>query len=302
MFFNEDAMKNFLKEYFSFTKKERIGVIILLSLIVCVIILPHFFSIRHNSPKPNPELALAMQQLQAEDSLQNEDNSNVAEENTHYQMFVFDPNTATASDWKKLGLKDKTIHTILNYTSKGGKFYQPEDIRKIWGLRKEEADRLIPYIRIENTFTAKTNNSFDRFSKKKQVISSVDINSATPQDLIQLPVSDKLLCYKIINYRNKLGGFINVNQVKETYGMSDSVFNSIQKYLTIQNTNINKININSADAYQLGSHPYIGKNVGKAIVIYREQHGNYSKIEDVKKIVFITEAVFEKMAPYLTVN
>jgi competence ComEA-like helix-hairpin-helix protein len=119
---------------------------------------------------------------------------------------------------------------------------------------------------------------------------------------MQLPISDKLLCYKIINYRNKLGGFINVEQVKETYGISDSVFNSIQKYLVIQNININKININTAPDFVLGAHPYIGRNVGKAIVIYREQHGNYATIDDVKKIVFITNAMFEKMAPYITVN
>lgn len=291
-----------LKEYFTFTKKERIGVVILLSLIGCTIILPHFFSVKHNPPKPNTDLLLAMQQLQSKDSLQEKNNVVVADETTHYKMFLFDPNTASAGDWKKLGLRDKTIQTILNYTSKGGKFYKPDDIRKIWGLKKDEVDKLIPYIQIENPVTAKTNNSFNQFSKKNKNISPVDINSATPQDLMQLPISDKLLCYKIVNYRNKLGGFINVNQVKETYGMSDSVFNSIEKYLLIQNTSINKININTAPDFVLSAHPYIERNVGKAIAIYREQHGNYSKIEDVKKIVFITDVVFQKIAPYITVN
>lgn len=295
-------MKKILKEYFTFTKKERIGVVILLSLIVCAIILPHFFSVKHNPPKPNTDLLLAMQQLQSKDSLQEKDNIVVADEPIHYEMFLFDPNTASASDWKKLGLRDKTIQTILNYTSKGGRFYKPDDIRKIWGLKREEADRLISYIQIENPLSAKASSSFNQLSKKNKNISPVDINSATPQDLMQLPISDKLLCYKIVNYRNKLGGFISINQVKETYGMSDSVFCSIEKYLFIQNTNISKININTAPDFVLSAHPYIEKNIGKAIAIYREQHGNYSKIEDVKKIVFVTDVMFQKIAPYITVN
>lgn len=298
-------MQKFFKDYFTFTKKERTGVVILLVLIVFAIILPHFFSIKHKPAQPNAGLLLAMQQLQQKDSLQENNNTTPSENNNevlHYEMFIFNPNTATAGDWKKLGLKDKTIHTILNYVNKGGKFYKPEDIRKIWGLQKDEADRLIPYINIENSFTTKTNKPFNQFSKKDKAIPIVDLNSATPQDLIRLPVSDKLICYKIINYRNKLGGFIHINQVKETYGMTDSVFNSIQKYLTVQNTGINKININTAPDFVLAAHPYIGRTAGKAIAIYRGQHGNYSKIEDVKKIVFITETAFQKMAPYITVN
>ena len=45
---------------------------------------------------------------------------------------------------------DKTIHTILNYRNKGGRFKQPEDLRKIYGLQKEEADLLIPYVQIKS--------------------------------------------------------------------------------------------------------------------------------------------------------
>jgi competence protein ComEA len=47
------------------------------------------------------------------------------------KTFYFDPNTASSDDWKRLGLRDKTIHTIQNYLSKDGKFYKPKDIGKI---------------------------------------------------------------------------------------------------------------------------------------------------------------------------
>jgi len=50
----------------------------------------------------------------------------------------------------------------------------------------------------------------------------------------------------------------------------------------------------------LSSHPYIERNVAKAIVLYRIQHGNYQTVSDIKKIVFIKEVLFQKIAPYLT--
>jgi len=65
----------------------------------------------------------------------------------HY--FKFDPNELDAAGWKQLGIRDRTIQTILNYRSKGGRFRKPEDLRKIWGMLPADADRLIPYCSIE---------------------------------------------------------------------------------------------------------------------------------------------------------
>ena len=77
---------------------------------------------------------------------QNNDNS-VA---TSTKLFYFDPNTLEIRGWMRLGVSEKTATTILKYVSKGGKFRNPEDIRKIWSLRKNDADRIIPFVRIEN--------------------------------------------------------------------------------------------------------------------------------------------------------
>ena len=73
-------------------------------------------------------------------------------------------------------------------------------------------------------------------------------------------------------------------------------------YLSLTSINIQKININTASDFDLGKHPYISSDIAKAIAIYRKQHGNYSKIEDVRKIVFINQAMYQKIAPYITVE
>ena len=61
-------------------------------------------------------------------------------------LFHFDPNSASFDTLTLLGLSDKQAGTIINYRSKGGKFRQPGDIKKIFGIDKATAATLIPYI------------------------------------------------------------------------------------------------------------------------------------------------------------
>ncbi len=299
-------MKQFLKDYFTFSKKERIAVFILLLLIGIVIALPYFFSKETLSPKENATLTSAMNAINAnplqKDSVNTIDLSQPITNHTQPEeknnLFVFDPNMIDADGWKKLGVRDKTIRTILNYRSKGGKFIVATDIRKIWGLKKEEADRLIPFIQIQSNNPIKQYNKTYPAPKNSEPL---EINTAAPQQLRQF-LTDASLAYRIVNYRNKLGGFISLTQIKETYGITDSLYQAIQNYLTINTTAINKININQATEYQLAAHPYIKTSIAKAIIIYRNQYGNYQTIDDLKKIVFIGDDVFQKIYPYLTVQ
>lgn len=298
-------MKNFVKDYFTFSRKERVALIILILLISIFIVLPYVIPFKKNAPLINENLQQQVKLLLVKDSLPNNNlaenetsNENSFSKNSSYAMFEFNPNTINEEGWKKLGLKDKTIKTILNYRSKGGKFKTAEDIRKIWGLKKEDADRIIPYAKIES----KTNNILNTKEGAIKSTVKIDINIATPQEWFTIPNMDRSLAYKIIKYKEKLGGFLTIQQVKETYGLTDSLFKIIEPYLILQTTNIKKININMADDYTLSNHPYINKDVAKAIIIYRAQHGAYTKIDDIKKIVFIKEDLYNKIAPYLAVE
>ena len=110
-------------------------------------------------------------------------------ESTKPAMFYFDPNTISADGWKKFGLRDKTISTIQNFISKGGKFRQPDDIKKIWGLHDDEVQRLIPFVRIPTA--ALPDESFKRsvapVKYEKKAIETVDINLADTTAFIRLP-------------------------------------------------------------------------------------------------------------------
>jgi competence protein ComEA len=96
-----------------------------------------------------------------------------------------------------------------------------------------------------------------------------------------------------------LGGFYSVDQIAEIYGLPDSSFKKIKPFLKLESTPFKKFNINTASKDEMKSHPYIKWNLANAIVEYRNQHGNFSSLGDLKNISLITPEVFDKIKFYL---
>jgi len=296
------GIKNILKDYFSFSKKEFRGIIIMLILIVILYTIPLLYHPKNLAFKTDPKLEKQINDLFRDDSA-TDNNSNNIKKNVAVEMFPFDPNIIDSMGWKRLGIAERTIHTILNYRNKGGWFKDTGDIRKIWSIKKEDADRLIPFMTIKER--EKKGNPKTEWLKKKDVIptlASIDINTAEAEYMNNIPGLKYPLPYKIISYREKLGGFLNIEQLKEVQGMDDTIYLNVRKYFIMTALPLKKVNINTATDDDLSQHPYISRSVAKAIFIYRQQHGNYKQVEDIKKIIFIKENVFKKIAPYLSVN
>ncbi len=326
--------QNLIADYFTFSKSQRNGIFVAIAVMaVCAVVkFGYGFFFSSKTVPVDAEFAKKVAALKLADT--NSYANNYAKNNKRYnnynnnddddnynepshkngkytikgELFEFDPNTIDAAGWKRLGVRDKTIATIQNYLSKGGKFRKADDIKRIYGLFPDEAERLLPYVKIagaENSaYTPKTydntaNESAPTYTRPTYSPKTIDINTADTTALITLPGIGSKLAARIINYRDKLGGFSSVNQLAETYGVPDSTFQKIKAKL-VYNGGIRQLNINTADANTLKVHPYIKWNIANAIVQYRTQHGNYSSIADLKKIEIIDEQTFNKIAPYLT--
>jgi competence ComEA-like helix-hairpin-helix protein len=162
-------------------------------------------------------------------------------------------------------------------------------------------ERVKNYIRIETKerYQAYEKPSFHDRPEKK--ISIVDINGSDTSAFIALPGIGSKLASRITGFRDKLGGFYAVDQIKETYGLQDSVFQKIRPFLQVSG-NVKKININTATKDELKTHPYIKWDIANAIVEYRSQHGNFKNLEDLKKIVLINEQGYNRMVNYLSLE
>ena len=315
--------KNTVKDYFTFTAKERSGLIIMFLIGIIIFLFSRYFPVEKavvSKDAFQQELAqLKIVVDSTHDNRNYERNENYAdysqpkqnEYTDHFkgELFSFDPNTLDAADWKRLGVREKTANTIQNFLAKGYRFRQPEDIKKIYGLKQEDAERLIPYVHISKKEPAVTTSSANRDNAaytgnraaEPKRIKVIDINTADTAAFISLPGIGNKLAARIVNFREKLGGFSSVSQLGETYGIPDSTFQQIKPLLQCDHPALKTININTADINVLRAHPYLRWNIANAIINYRQQHGNYSSVQDIRKIDIITDEVYNKIAPYLVV-
>jgi competence ComEA-like helix-hairpin-helix protein len=312
--------QQFLKDYFSFTKKERRGIIVIVAVILLLIILPFFFPYFIKKEETDTsQFTKEIAQLRLDTSSKKRDVDKI--DDGYYndytpspgkyiskqEVFFFDPNTASIADWIRLGVKPRTAETIQKYIAKGGKFYKPEDIKKIYGISQKDVERLIPYVSIKEVKKEYTSYEQKEYTDKKSfsknsVNQKTDINEADTSAFIALPGIGSKLAKRIISYREKLGGFYSVDQISETYFLPDSTFQKIKHYLIADSKAIKKININLATIEEMKLHPYIKYNIANAIFQYRRQHGNYNSVEEIRKIMTVTDDFYEKVFPYLSVE
>ncbi|HUR66644.1 MAG TPA: helix-hairpin-helix domain-containing protein [Chitinophagaceae bacterium] len=315
--------KDFVDDYFQFTRRERIAIIVLIFIMILVFLAPSFLSPGvATSPTPiDSSWMVALNQLEQKDATKDDEQYNDNNKGYHNydrvrrsaekrkaELFLFDPNTLSSEGWEKLGLRERTIHTIQNYITKGGRFRKAEDVKRIYGLFPDEYERIAPYIRIKaedvpteqttKTTYSNTNNKPAKTSTSRY--SLIDINTADTTAFISLPGIGSKLSVRIVNFRDKLGGFYSVDQVGETFGLPDSTFQKIKPYLKLDNTSIRKININTATIDDLKVHPYIKYALANPIIAYRNEHGAFTNIEEIKKIMTITDEIYSKISPYLT--
>lgn len=223
------------------------------------------------------------------------------------ELFSFDPNSATASDLERLGLSPRTIKSILNYRAKGGQFRKKEDLEKIYSLDPEDYARISPYATFSEALAATVKpfpgNYAGPRSEKLIAPGSVDINRASLETWMTLPGVGEIRARQLVNYREKLGGFRTVEQLREMSGMPDSVFQGIRPFLGLSAPEIKKINLNTASVADLDAHPYISKRQAELIVAYREHHGAFASPEDIARMrAFSDQAWLAKVKPYLGVE
>ncbi|KQC00277.1 helix-hairpin-helix domain-containing protein [Pedobacter sp. Hv1] len=302
-------MKNWLNNYFGFTKREYNGLLALMAILLAVSVLPYaytsFFIKSENisiSEKNVLQKLVFVNQQEAQDNYTKirtaiEDSESVVSAS----LFKFDPNQIDAITWQKLGLSLKQAQAIINYRNKAGKFYKTEDLQKMYTISAKKYKELAPYVSIENIGLAHQKQNYPPASipaKKELVI--VEVNSADTLQLDEIKGIGPAFARRIVKYRDKLGGFYKKEQLMEVYGLDSVKFNEIKDQVKINPANIIKININTATFDDLKNHPYLKYKQINAIIQYRKQHGSYNNMDDLKKVIILDAQIIKQLAPYLT--
>ena len=301
-------MKQFIREYFTFHKREQNGIFVLLFLIVLLIVYLDV-SERCSSVK-KIDFAKFEKEIQALDiafveKKTNRKESHLASSNAYSisspaERFKFNPNNLSERDWKRLGLNDKQIRSIKNYELKGGTFRTKEDVKKMYAISSAMYLSLQPYIDIPSEQKLVTVEQTDFKNKiiKKELL---ELNTADSLQLIRIQGIGPFFAKSIINYRKALGGYFSKEQLLEVWKFDKEKYEAVEQYFEIDTSKIMKININTCTAEEL-KHPYISKRVANGIVNYRNKHGNFTTLEELKKTDLLKEEQFLKMAFYLNVG
>lgn len=127
----------------------------------------------------------------------------------------------------------------------------------------------------------------------------VDLNLSDSAALVALPGIGPVLSVRIIKYRNLLGGFVSVEQLKEVYGLPVETYDLISKRVFADSLSVRKIKVNDAEYKDLIRHPYFKKNEVEAILKYRHLSGRINGLEDMMKNNLISEETCRKIKAYL---
>jgi|GEM_PF-891697 len=211
----------------------------------------------------------------------------------------FDPNTVLKEELLSFGIPEKIINRMIKFRGVGGKFAEPEDLENVYGMKKAWVEQLLPWMEIvqpERIDPDKINLNKKKVKKKENPIT--DINTANFEDWQNLIGIGPYYADKIMGYREKLGGFISVDQILETNGLPDSVKQSILPALRTSDI-FRKIKINSLSTKEMATHPYITWKEANAISNYRKQHGPFKSRTDLEKMLALQSGFIDRIIFYL---
>ena len=287
---------NRVKEYFSFTSGEQKGALVLIIVIALVLVIP--WAYRLTFPFKTYDYSPLKNQLTEVDTdtlNEGSGESDLFDKKT--RLCLFDPNTITEQQMNELKFPETAIKSIVNYRKKKGMFLKKEDLKKMYGMTPEFFSGIEAFIHLENEpKIVSDKHPKNRVETTKEIIS---INSADSSDLVALKGIGPGYARKIIRYREKLGGFYSLLQIKEVYGLPDSVTRSLIAQSEIDQLKIKKLKINALSNKELALHPYISVYQAKGIVSYRELQGHFNNETELRKSKIFPDSLITRIMPYI---
>lgn len=280
-------------DYFNFTKGERNAFLLLLFLILCALFVPKLFNtdkaIRKTDFSYISKLADSLDKMNSFAENRNwKGEAQYEKRNSNlWNPHKFNPNEVDENTLMDMGMQKFIASRIIKYRTKVKPFKIKSDLLKIYGFDSTLFNRLLPYIDLPETYQVHTfakveMEPIENKSKK------IDLNNCDTNELKSLPGIGSKLSKRIIAYRNSLGGFCKVDQLKNVYGLKPETFEKNLNAFYIGNLNLT-LNINSLTKEELRMHPCFAGKIAEVIHSYRIQHGRFNGIDDLKKTLVIDD-------------
>ena len=133
------------------------------------------------------------------------------------------------------------------------------------------------------------------FPKKLKPGQHVSVNSSDTTELMKIPGIGSYYAKAIVRYRDKLGGFASLSQLREIEGLPEEAL----PFLTVNASEVRKLNINKLSLNQLRQHPYLNFYQAKEICDYRRLKGPIHNLQELKLLKDFPPDEIERLKPYI---
>ncbi len=289
-------MKN-IKSQFVFNRSQQIGIFLLVSIIVVLQLVYLFADFSAESPQPaltDEELANFQKSLDSLKALATEEAVKIS--------YPFNPNFITDYKGYTLGMSIEEIDRLHAFRAQEKWVNSSEDFQKVTGVSDSLLREIAPLFRFPEWVKASGSNTpaikVTMVSRNSSELR--DLNSATAEDLVEVKGIGDVLASRIVNYRNRIGGFIHDIQLKDIYGLNYEGREAVLAVFTVKSKpDVELLDINTASVLELAKIPYFNYELAREIVNYRLLNEKIGSFEELAKIKEFPSEKIDRIALYL---
>lgn len=208
-------------------------------------------------------------------------------------IYPFNPNFITDFKGQTLEMTTAEIDRLLAFRAKNLYINSVQEFQSVTKVSDQWMAKYSVYFKFP-AWVVETQNREKKYTQKmafndkvliNEKIEIKDINKVTAEDLQTIKGIGAVFSKRIIDERNKRGGFVHMDQLKFVYGLPDEVIESINKHYAVkQMPTIDRVAINTVGINQLKEVPYLNYYIAREIVKYRSMNGDFSSKEDLTEI------------------
>jgi len=311
------AWRRVFREYFTFNRRERRSSRALLVLL-CALFIVHLslrlwpVEVYQISQEDKDRFEFISSRIHTVEETNSNYHDEVIKSNEAFKkpLSRFDPNEVSVHEFIELGLDSFTAQRINKYRQHGGRFKKAADLYKIYGIDSSWVSLAIPFVELKRFEpTAKTDKrrtdsvqELDSAHAPAAIKQPMNLNLVDSISLVSIRGIGPFYARQIIAERNRLGGFVSYLQLIDLYQMRDEAMEALVEHTFIDSSDVVQININHCTIEELGRHPYLSWKQARIIINYREKHGPFRTLEDLKNTQVVSDSIISKIAPYISTD
>lgn len=306
-------MQWLLNEYKGFSRKERRVLLTILWLLIILI----FFRLWQSGRPPEPYILSEEQRAELDSFIKSFEKTkeseayekisrvSKAEKEEEYYFRDFNPNEVGKEELMEMGVKEYLAGNIISYRNAGGRFRNKTDLLRIYGMDEKIYQKMESYITIPPLEELRHNNAgesdvLETDSVSRNFVYINKLNSSSFKDLMQIEGMQAKIAGRILKYRDLLGGYYSFDQLKEVYGMTDSIRKELSREFLLDIENITSLSISQMSFSDILRHPYMEKEHVKKIFLLKEFYGDSLTIEHLKENKILPDSIIQRIGPYFS--